>query len=58
MNKKNKKKIFIIAGELSGDHHGAKLMYHIKQYELDTTFFGLGGPKKGTRRPIVFGANI
>jgi len=45
MNKKNKKKIFIIAGELSGDHHGAKLMYHIKQYEPDTTFFGLGGPK-------------
>lgn len=39
----NKEKIFIIAGEDSGDLHGAKLMKEIKEVRPGTTFFGIGG---------------
>lgn len=38
------KKIFIIACEPSGDHHGALLMREIKKKFPDTVFRGLGGP--------------
>lgn len=37
------KKIFIIAGESSGDFHGAKLINRIKSIEPRSTFMGHGG---------------
>jgi lipid-A-disaccharide synthase len=37
------KKIMIIAGEVSGDMHGAKLVASLKEKMPDSTFFGLGG---------------
>lgn len=37
------KKIFIIAGEPSGDIHGSILMKNIKAILPDTEFFGIGG---------------
>ena len=36
-------KILIIAGEVSGDHHGAALVKELKKLESDTSFFGIGG---------------
>lgn len=37
------KKIFLIAGELSGDLHGALLVREIKKIRPDLRFYGLGG---------------
>ena len=39
----NKEKIFIIAGEDSGDLHGAKLIESIKNINPSAEFFGVGG---------------
>lgn len=39
------KKIFIIAGEASGDWMGAKLIRELKALQPDTEFSGIGGPK-------------
>jgi len=47
-----KKSIFIIAGETSGDHHGALLMQNMMQLDHEISFLGIGGPKmesKGLR---------
>ena len=41
----NTKKIFIIAGEASGDMHGAKLTGDLKILNPDLEFFGIGGEK-------------
>ena len=41
----NKEKIFIIAGEDSGDLHGAKLVESIKNINPSAEFFGIGGSK-------------
>ncbi|MDD5270418.1 MAG: lipid-A-disaccharide synthase [Candidatus Omnitrophica bacterium] len=38
------KKIFIIAGEASGDLHGSSLISEIKKISPDTAFIGMGGP--------------
>ncbi|MFC1549810.1 lipid-A-disaccharide synthase [Candidatus Neomarinimicrobiota bacterium] len=43
-SKKKKLKFFIVAGEASGDLHGARLIREIKQLHSDSTFLGLGGP--------------
>ena len=39
------KKICIIAGEASGDLHGASLVKALKESGRDLVFFGLGGPR-------------
>jgi lipid-A-disaccharide synthase len=36
---------FILAGEASGDHHGAKLIRELKARQADARFVGMGGPK-------------
>ena len=41
---KNKKHIYLIAGEASGDFLGAQLMKALKQKTPDITFSGVGGP--------------
>lgn len=38
-------KIYIIAGEASGDNIGAKLMRQMKLIRADLEFYGVGGPK-------------
>lgn len=38
-------RIFIIAGEVSGDTHGAGLLRELKNLEPDLKVIGLGGPK-------------
>lgn len=43
MKKSLSKSIYIIAGELSGDMHGAGLMQSVLDIEPDTTFAGYGG---------------
>ncbi len=37
------KKILIVAGEMSGDMHGAHLVNHLKELNPKMSFFGLGG---------------
>jgi len=37
------KKILIVAGEASGDIHAAHLVRHLKAYEPQLSFYGLGG---------------
>ena len=39
------KTLIIVAGEASGDMHGAHLVEAIKRIAPSTTFSGLGGPK-------------
>ena len=39
------KKIVIIAGEDSGDLHGAHLIKEMKKIDSDFTFYGVGGDK-------------
>ena len=41
----NKEKIFIIAGEDSGDLHGAKLIESLKKENPSAEFFGIGGSR-------------
>jgi len=48
-----KKKIFIVAGEASGDLHAAELIKEIKRQAPDTEIVGIGGDKM-----IEAGANI
>tara|TARA_Y100000590_G_scaffold466875_1_gene643695 strand:+ start:701 stop:1825 length:1125 start_codon:yes stop_codon:yes gene_type:complete len=43
MNKKNKLNLFIIAGEDSGDFHGAHIIQEIKKKEKRIVLTGLGG---------------
>lgn len=38
------KKVFIIAGEASGDLHGSNLISEIRKILADTVFIGMGGP--------------
>lgn len=38
-------RLFIIAGEVSGDTHGAGLLRELKELEPDLKVIGLGGPK-------------
>lgn len=37
------KRILIVSGEASGDHHGAKLVEAVRQIEPNVQFFGMGG---------------
>lgn len=39
------KRVFIIAGEVSGDTHGAGLLRELKELEPEMKVIGLGGPK-------------
>ncbi len=40
---KKPKKILVVAGEASGDHHAARLVAAIKERAPDAEFFGIGG---------------
>ncbi len=40
-------KILIVAGEASGDLHGAQLIRQIKRFKPDAEFFGVGGKQMG-----------
>ncbi|MFC2130740.1 hypothetical protein ACFLSQ_04850 [Bacteroidota bacterium] len=44
------KKIFIVAGDPSGDIHASRLMESLKQKDTDIEFIGIGG-----KRMIDFG---
>ncbi|MEK9504111.1 lipid-A-disaccharide synthase [Gaopeijia maritima] len=37
-------RVLVLAGEASGDHHGARVVEAIRERCPDATFFGLGGP--------------
>ena len=41
--KKDMNKVLIIAGEVSGDHHGAALVKELKNINSNISFFGIGG---------------
>lgn len=43
--KQTPKKIYIIAGEASGDQIGSKLMMALKERDASYTFYGIGGDK-------------
>lgn len=40
-----KKRIMIVAGEASGDLHGANLVRESRRLDPDLSFFGIGGPR-------------
>lgn len=44
----NQNKLLIIAGEVSGDLHGAALMSSLKFFDENILFFGIGGDKMKT----------
>ena len=44
-NNRPAKKVLIVAGEASGDLHGAKLVKAVKRLEAGISFYGIGGPK-------------
>src|SRR6202035_4391004 len=37
--------LYFLAGEASGDNHGAELMRSLRQCDADLTFLGRGGPQ-------------
>src|SRR6266581_3539587 len=39
------KTIYFVAGEASGDNHGAELMRSVRQLDVDLHFIGRGGPR-------------
>ncbi len=39
------KRIYLVAGEASGDEHGAALMQALREFVFDLSFSGRGGPK-------------
>ena len=43
--KQNNSHYFIIAGEASGDLHGAELISHLKKIDSNSVFSGIGGQK-------------
>ena len=45
MDKKKSQKIFIVAGEESGDLHGSKLVSAMKKHIPDIQFAGHGGDR-------------
>ncbi|HAF03312.1 MAG TPA: lipid-A-disaccharide synthase, partial [Spartobacteria bacterium] len=42
------KTIYFVAGEASGDNHGAELMRSLRQLDVDLHFIGRGGPRMKT----------
>ena len=44
MKNKNKKIIYLLAGEASGDLHGSGLMRAMKKNDSNICFLGIGGP--------------
>ncbi len=42
------KTIFFVAGEASGDNHGAELMRSVRQLDVNLHFIGRGGPRMKT----------
>jgi lipid-A-disaccharide synthase len=42
------KTIYFVAGEASGDNHGAELMRSLRQLDADLQFIGRGGPRMKT----------
>ena len=40
--------IYFVAGEASGDNHGAELMRSVRQLDVDLHFIGRGGPRMKT----------
>ena len=49
-----KEKIFIIAGEDSGDMHGAKLISEIKRINPSADFYGIGGNRMQKEGLFIF----
>ena len=45
MNQNKKKHFIIIAGESSGDGHGAQLIKNLRRNDSTILFSGLGGPE-------------
>ena len=39
------KTIYFVAGEVSGDNHGAALMRSLREIDVDLRFTGRGGPQ-------------
>jgi lipid-A-disaccharide synthase len=38
-------KLYLVAGEASGDNHGAALMHSLRRFRPETRFLGRGGPR-------------
>src|SRR4051812_2298861 len=50
--------ILVVAGEASGDQHGAELVGELQRRDPSLRFFGMGGRKLGERGvELVYGAN-